>query len=537
MTIRLVGESASGVGTQSQPSSTAEVGFETATALSDASGRFTLLGVPSGEYVLREANSNLMRVARLGLTAYSVSQQLSVGDRDVTDLTVTVKPALQIEGRVEFRGAAGPQPMPQRTVSGLVAFESPFLERRFAAETSRETQTFSAVAAAGQYFVRPYEGNGWYVQSVKAGDTDVTDRLVDLQTNTRHHHHVDGPANEGLRDRQGRARRRQLDRDRAPVSRRSHAVVGVRHSPRNFKSGLTSAAGGFTFEHVPIGEYYVVAVDRDDADDWQDPQKLEALARRATTLTVVRRRHGEDDRSRGGGGPMSGARRTLALVMMAVAFGAVAYSPLGLARDGPFDFAHGRQVREGATAAKGAASIAGAVFVDGASKQPARRVRVTLTELGGLMTGQTTTTDDSGAFAFRALPAGRFELQAFKAGYLKGSYGAARPNRAGTPIVVKDGETIANLTMTIARGGVITGVVRDGRGRPLPGLEVRVLKFGYNALSGERTLGAPSTGSTATTDDRGEYRAFGLPPGGYLVVFSPPPGRSGGPGVGRHPGR
>ena len=171
------------------------------------------------------------------------------------------------------------------------------------------------------------------------------------------------------------------------------------------------------------------------------------------------------------------------------------------------------------------------MFVDGAAKQPARRVRVTLTDLSGVTTGQTTTTDDSGAFAFRSLPAGRFELQAFKAGYLKGSYGAARPNRPGTPIVVKNGEAIANLAITIARGGVITGVVRDRRGRPLPGLDVRVLKFGYNAVTGERTLGAPSSGSATTTDDRGEYRAFGLPPGGYLVVFSPPPGRSGGPGV------
>ena len=198
----------------------------------------------------------------------------------------------------------------------------------------------------------------------------------------------------------------------------------------------------------------------------------------------------------------------------------------------PFDVAHARQVREGAArAATGTASIAGTVFVDGAAKQPARRVRVTLTDLSGVTTGQTTTTDDSGAFAFRSLPAGRFELQAFKAGYLKAVTAPPGPNRPGTPIVVKNGETIANLAMTIARGGVITGVVRDRRGRPLPGLDVRVLKFGYNAVTGERTLGAPSTGSTATTDDRGEYRAFGLPPGGYLVVFSPPPGRSGGPGV------
>lgn len=79
--------------------------------------------------------------------------------------------------------------------------------------------------------------------------------------------------------------------------------------------------------------------------------------------------------------------------------------------------------------------------------------------------------------------------------------------------------------MTIARGGVITGVVRDLRGRPVPGVNVRVLKLGYSAVTGERSLGAPSIGSASMTDDRGEYRAFGLPPGGYLVLAAPGPRR------------
>jgi uncharacterized protein (DUF2141 family) len=174
------------------------------------------------------------------------------------------------------------------------------------------------------------------------------------------------------------------------------------------------------------------------------------------------------------------------------------------------------------------ASISGTVFVSGEAKQPARRVRVTLTNVARTSPGQTTTTDDSGAFVFRGLPAGRFEVQAFKNAYLRASYGASRPERAGTPIVLKDGEAITNLTMTIARGGVITGVVRDMRGKPAPGVNVRVLKLGYNAATGERTLGSSSIGSVAFTDDRGEYRAFGLPPGGYLVLVAPGPasGRS-----------
>ncbi len=208
-----------------------------------------------------------------------------------------------------------------------------------------------------------------------------------------------------------------------------------------------------------------------------------------------------------------------------------------LAAAGAFAFgaaAAAQQPRDNAPApAAGTALISGTVLVDGATKQPARRVRVTLNEVARTVPGQTTTTDDAGAFSFHGLPAGRFELKAIKNAYLTASYGASRPERPGTPIVVKDGEQIANIAVTIARGGVITGVVRDERGRPVAGVSVRVLRFGYDAATGERTLGAPSSGSSSATDDRGEYRAYGLPPGNYLVLANPIPAtdRSGGPDI------
>jgi Carboxypeptidase regulatory-like domain len=189
--------------------------------------------------------------------------------------------------------------------------------------------------------------------------------------------------------------------------------------------------------------------------------------------------------------------------------------------------------RDNAPTVTGTATISGRVFVAGTARQPARRARVTLTNVAHASPGQTTTTDDSGAFAFGRVPAGRFEVQAFKPGYLRASYGASRPDRTGTPIVIGDGQTVTDLSVTIARGGVITGIVRDPRGRPVPGVSVQVLKFGFHAVTGERTLAAPSPSSSTKTDDRGEYRAYELPPGNYLVLVNPNPvtARAGGPGV------
>ena len=185
--------------------------------------------------------------------------------------------------------------------------------------------------------------------------------------------------------------------------------------------------------------------------------------------------------------------------------------------------------RDNAVTAKGTASISGTVFAAGDPKRPARRVRVTLNNVDRTSPGQTTTTDDNGAFSFRGLPAGRFELQAFKPAWLRASYGASRPDRPGTPIVVKDGEAVTQITMTIVRGGVITGAVLDTRGRPVPGVSVRVLRLAYNGMTGERTLVTPGGSNVSPlTDDRGEYRAYGLPPGTYFVLVPPPPsdGRS-----------
>ena len=88
-----------------------------------------------------------------------------------------------------------------------------------------------------------------------------------------------------------------------------------------------------------------------------------------------------------------------------------------------------QQTRDNAAASAGTATISGTVFVDGAAKQPARRVRVTLTHVGRSITGQTTTTDDNGAFVFHGVPAGQFEIQAFRSGFLRASYGASRPER------------------------------------------------------------------------------------------------------------
>ena len=166
----------------------------------------------------------------------------------------------------------------------------------------------------------------------------------------------------------------------------------------------------------------------------------------------------------------------------------------------------------------GSATISGIVQSADESRTPVRLARVTLNSLEQGGAAETATTDAQGRFVFRALPAGRYALQASKRAWLDANYGASRLGRAGTPVAVADGETISGLVIPLTRGAVIAGTVRDAAGEPQPGLQVRVLRF--VTRDGIRSLERPSSANLndPMTDDEGAYRVYGLPPGEYLVA-------------------
>lgn len=164
-----------------------------------------------------------------------------------------------------------------------------------------------------------------------------------------------------------------------------------------------------------------------------------------------------------------------------------------------------------ATAVVATARISGRVTsVDGG--RPVSRARVMITAGNDLPGGRAMLTDESGVFDFTDLPAGRYTVTASKAGYVSISYGQRRPLQAGTPLQLAEGQQVRNLDLRLPRGSAITGHVFDENGDPLPGSTVRVLMYRY--AQGNRQL-VPS--GTAQTDDRGEYRVWGLNPGEYYV--------------------
>src|SRR4051812_2114235 len=123
------------------------------------------------------------------------------------------------------------------------------------------------------------------------------------------------------------------------------------------------------------------------------------------------------------------------------------------------------------------------------------------------------TTDGQGKWEVTDLPAGRFNITASKAGYVTLQFGQRRPFEPGTPVVLADAQTIEKLDLSLPRGSVITGRITDEFGEPIGQATVQAMRYQYSN-DGQRKLASVNS---AVTDDRGEFRAYGLMPGEYYV--------------------
>ena len=149
--------------------------------------------------------------------------------------------------------------------------------------------------------------------------------------------------------------------------------------------------------------------------------------------------------------------------------------------------------------------------------QPVPGVRVSLSATTTPLT-RAATTDAQGRFTFDALPAASYRLTASRAGYVDSIWGQKQPGsgRPGTALQLRDTQQIKDLSLPLAKGGVVTGVVLDEFGLPSAATAVRVYRSAFR--NGERALQQAGTGQT---DDRGIYRVYGLVPGEYVVIATP----------------
>jgi hypothetical protein len=146
---------------------------------------------------------------------------------------------------------------------------------------------------------------------------------------------------------------------------------------------------------------------------------------------------------------------------------------------------------------------------------PIRRAQVRIA--GPEVAPKAALTDAEGRFEFRDLPAGRFTLTGSKSGFVSVQYGQSRPFEQGKPIELADKQALDNADISMPRGGVIAGRIVDEFGDALPDASVTAMRLTWT--NGRRRL-MPTGGRIAQTNDLGQYRIYGLPPGDYYVSAS-----------------
>ncbi len=111
------------------------------------------------------------------------------------------------------------------------------------------------------------------------------------------------------------------------------------------------------------------------------------------------------------------------------------------------------------------------------------------------------TTDEDGNYRITNVPPGTYDVIPASPAYV------ATEGRKS--LIVGKNETVENIDIPLERGGVITGKVTDADGRPV----IEETVYLSAATSSQRAFYLRDI----RTDDRGIYRAYGVPPGKYTV--------------------
>jgi len=145
----------------------------------------------------------------------------------------------------------------------------------------------------------------------------------------------------------------------------------------------------------------------------------------------------------------------------------------------------------------------------------------------GEQTWPTVMSDADGQFTFAQVKPGRYTIRATRDGYFGKPIAGVYPATEAVNITVAARET-RQVPLAMVQGAIIGGRVYDQGGTVVSNMTVQAYSVAY-----QNGFSLLQTTITKTTDDRGEYRLFWLPPGDYYIGATT---RAAGPFVGGQPG-
>jgi hypothetical protein len=153
---------------------------------------------------------------------------------------------------------------------------------------------------------------------------------------------------------------------------------------------------------------------------------------------------------------------------------------------------------------------------------PLKSSRVALVQegAGSHPQGFAADTDSDGRFEIKKVVPGQYRFMVSHAGYVSQQY-KSKGMGSGAVLTLTPGQEVSDGLFRLVRAAVVTGRVVDESGDPMARVTVTALR---KLTAEEKEDWGPQaskqqmTGSSAAmTDDRGEYRIFGLKPGEYYV--------------------
>jgi hypothetical protein len=169
------------------------------------------------------------------------------------------------------------------------------------------------------------------------------------------------------------------------------------------------------------------------------------------------------------------------------------------------------------SAAKSGTAILRGRVLAADSGQPLRKAQVQLFASGPGVNvpaqNRATSTDGDGRYQFKELPAGRYTISASKGSYIALSYGQQRPNEPGKPLEILAGQTVEKVDFALPLGGILTGRILDEFGDPAESAQVAPMQS--RTVQGRAQL--VNAGRMSLTNDLGEFRIIGVPPGQYYL--------------------
>jgi hypothetical protein len=121
-------------------------------------------------------------------------------------------------------------------------------------------------------------------------------------------------------------------------------------------------------------------------------------------------------------------------------------------------------------------------------------------------------TTSSGTFSVQDIAPGTYQVTAQLTGYVAPNTGNLPAAQRPGYFTITAGQSRTGVEITLIPLGIVSGVVLDAEGDPVPGSRVRLLRYRFN--NGQLSL---SGAADDTADDRGQFRIVNVPQGRYYL--------------------